>query len=181
MKSYRQYLNENLVDQKLEEVRSKIIDDLVDRNLSAAPDMYIGLYKDSVDKEKHEPFDMRDVVKYCKDQYKEYDLEGIFKEYVEVTEERIPILTVRDLITIFESIPRAMKMLKNPTEDFKFKEIVELIKYNIELVQYMRNVPVQIQEYVIKNRPDLINKIQNLDPGLAKEYKYELGLSGIEI
>ena|ERR1035437_1919021 len=39
----------------------------------------------------------------------------------------------------------------------------------------------KVQEYIIEKRPDLISKIENLDPSLKIGHKHELGLSGIEI
>jgi hypothetical protein len=38
-----------------------------------------------------------------------------------------------------------------------------------------------IQEYICIHRPDLIDKIWNLDKGLRKKYKFELNTTGIEL
>ena len=58
-----------------------------------------------------------------------------------------------------------------------------LLQTNIE-----NNFPIlngtltkEMQEYIIKHRPDLINKIKNLYPDLEKKYKHALNLGGIEI
>jgi hypothetical protein len=37
------------------------------------------------------------------------------------------------------------------------------------------------QEFIIRNRPDLICQIQELDPELREKYRHELNLSGVEI
>ena len=57
----------------------------------------------------------------------------------------------------------------------------KIIIQDIENIKYLQSPSKETQEYVIKNRPDLIGEIDKLDPELAKEYKPELNLSGIEI
>ena len=46
---------------------------------------------------------------------------------------------------------------------------------------FPRGSTKEMQEYIIKTRPDLTEKIHNLDPELRKKYKQELNTAGIEI
>jgi hypothetical protein len=56
-------------------------------------------------------------------------------------------------------------------------------KININLVEIMNFAKWtrEMQEYVIDKRPDLISKIEYLDPYLEKKYGNELGLSRIDV
>src|ERR1035437_6729169 len=52
---------------------------------------------------------------------------------------------------------------------------------NTFCVGMQRPLFLGLQECIIQERPDLIDRIQELDPYLEKKYKNELALSGIEI
>ena len=45
----------------------------------------------------------------------------------------------------------------------------------------VRTMPVEIQEYIIQHRPDLINKIQGLDPELKAKYRHEDELGNTDL
>jgi hypothetical protein len=57
----------------------------------------------------------------------------------------------------------------------------KVISIDPGFIQGIANPTLEIQKYIIKNRPDLIKKIKNLDPSLRKSHKHELGLAGLEI
>jgi hypothetical protein len=57
----------------------------------------------------------------------------------------------------------------------------ELIKANPENIFAFKNPEIELQEYVIIHRPDLINQIPNLDLDLKEKYSYEMNLSVIDI
>jgi hypothetical protein len=61
----------------------------------------------------------------------------------------------------------------------KMKEYV--IHEDPTLIAYIKKPSIEMQKYIIKKRPDLIGEIKDLDPELAKEYKDELNMSGIEV
>jgi hypothetical protein len=51
----------------------------------------------------------------------------------------------------------------------------------IDILLYLDTTIPSIQEYIIKNRPDLIGEIKHLVPHLRKRYKYELNTAGVDI
>lgn len=67
--------------------------------------------------------------------------------------------------------------------DREFK-VWQLLKANID-----NNLPIlnkvgmtkEQQEYILKHRPDLASKIENLDPELKAKYQHEVGLGHVDL
>ena len=72
------------------------------------------------------------------------------------------------------------KNIKN-TIDIPEKTKWLLLNGNLENIEAINNPTIEMQKLVITQRPDLIKKIDNLDPKLKEKYKNELNLAGIEI
>jgi hypothetical protein len=53
-------------------------------------------------------------------------------------------------------------------------------EYSLEILNYL-GMSKETQEYLIQQHPDLIAKIEHLDPILKQKYRNELNLAGIEI
>ena len=43
------------------------------------------------------------------------------------------------------------------------------------------NLPKELQDFVCRHRPDLINQIRDLDPELKAKYEHEVGLSKVDV
>jgi hypothetical protein len=59
----------------------------------------------------------------------------------------------------------------------------KLLKTNIEnnLPVLNRYMTPEMQEYICKTRPDLVGRIENLDPDLAEKYSHEKELGNIDL
>ena len=55
------------------------------------------------------------------------------------------------------------------------------MEYTIDILNHRRSFPIQMKEYIIQRRPDLIGQIEVLPRKLRRKYKEELNLSGVEI
>jgi hypothetical protein len=60
-------------------------------------------------------------------------------------------------------------------------EIWLFLKANPENVQYFQNTTLKMQEYVVRVRPDLIQKIPNLYPILEVQYSHEVELGRVDL
>lgn len=63
------------------------------------------------------------------------------------------------------------------SEDFKWK----LLRLNPESITVINQPTKEMQEYVIKHRPDLIGEIDDLDPELKAKYQHEVGLGQVDL
>jgi hypothetical protein len=48
-------------------------------------------------------------------------------------------------------------------------------------VVWIKNPSLEVQEWICKNRPDLINQISNLDPELEAKHSHEIELGNVDL
>ena len=73
---------------------------------------------------------------------------------------------------VFVSNIEIWEILKDPNTD---------LEYALGILNKRKSFPIQMKEYIIKRRPDLIGQIEVLPRKLRRKYKEELNLSGVEI
>lgn len=72
---------------------------------------------------------------------------------------------------------RPLSKSSSLTDTFKW----ELLRANPESIKVIGKPSIDMQEYVIKTRPDLIGEIENLDPSLKTKYSHEVGVGNVDL
>jgi hypothetical protein len=70
--------------------------------------------------------------------------------------------------------------LKTDAEKLQFLEKEGISKKTIEALGTI-GISKEIQEYIIKKRPDLIGEIWDLNPELAKKHSHEKELGNVDL
>ena len=56
-----------------------------------------------------------------------------------------------------------------------------MLEDDINNVKKLKNLDKDLQEYVLKRRPDLVSEIDGLDPEIARKYSHEVGMGGVDL
>jgi hypothetical protein len=67
------------------------------------------------------------------------------------------------------------------TEEDRWLFLKSNIQNNLEILNVWPGMNKEMQEYVIKLRPDLINKIEYLNPDLARKYQHAVELGNVDL
>jgi hypothetical protein len=89
-------------------------------------------------------------------------------------------MTTKKLLSIYaETIDDAEDF--NEFNPLALSEEWTLVKGNPADIDCVKRPPKEMQEYVIKLRPDLVGKIRNLDPTIKAKYSHEDQLGKVDL
>ena len=173
MLTYRAFLESTEDD--LENIRSKIAGALADANYEAGAEDWREQVMDD-----NGNFDEDDAKEACRDAYDATPFDELLSAYLDF-DDSLSVCGPEEKLLLYKKFPWAIEDVLDPTKDFTLQQQFTLVKHKPEFVKYIKTPFEPVQEYILRTRPDLVGKIQNLDPTLKAKYSHEVGLGGVDL